>query len=511
MKVYLGIDIGTSGVKALALTPGGTIVARGMAEQTFQIPHPGWAEQDPDVWVDSVCRAVQQITAQLGSDMTIACVGFSGQMLGCIPLDESKRVLAPCMMWLDSRSEEENRALIEMYGLDFWWDQTGNMPLSSYWVSKLMWLKNHRPEILDKTRYLLFPKDYVRLFLTGEVATEVADASATCLFDTVKRCWNSEIFTMLGLDQKMIPEKLLESGDIAGTITEEAARKTGIPVGTPVIAGAGDQAMGGIGNGVVEDGMISVTIGTSGVVFTSTDKPLVDKQERAGLCYCHAVRDKWCFFGCTNAAGGSFQWLRNTLGRMEMEQAKVQDVDPYVLMTACAQQAEIGSRGLYFLPYLNGERTPHTDDNARGVFFGLSLAHGWNEIVRSVMEGITFSLRDSLEILREHGVRPKKIFASGGGAKSDAWLQMQADIFNTTIVRNNIDEGPACGAAIAAMVACGEYENESEACAHILKPALQVEPIAENVARYDEIYNFYRSLYPDMKDAFARHGKLHNR
>lgn len=511
MKVYLGIDIGTSGVKALALDTEGNIVARGMAEQVFQIPHPGWAEQDPEVWVDSVCRAVKQITAQLSGDMTVACVGFSGQMLGCIPMDENKKPLMPCMMWLDSRSDEENRMLIDTYGLNFWWDKTGNMPLSSYWVSKLMWMKKNRPEILDKTRYLLFPKDYVRLYLTGEVATEVADASATCLFDTAKRQWNDEIFSLLGLDRRMVPDTLLESGDIAGYITEAAAKATGLPVGTPVTAGGGDQSMGGIGNGVVEDGMIAVTIGTSGVVFTSTDKPLIDKQERAGLCYCHAVRDKWCFFGCTNAAGGSFQWLRNTLGRTEMEQAKVQGVDPYVLMTACADKAEIGSKGLYFLPYLNGERTPHTDDNARGVFFGLSLAHGWNEMVRSVMEGITFSLRDSLEILREHGVSPKKIFASGGGAKSDTWLQMQADVFQTIIVRNNIDEGPACGAAISAMVACGEYKNEAEACAHILKPALQVEPNMKNAALYDEIYDFYRSLYPDMKNAFYRHGKLQNR
>jgi len=505
MKVYIGIDIGTSGVKVLALDTEGNILAKSLEEHTYETPAPNCAEQAPELWIRSTKNAVISLMKQLKSSAEIGCIGLSGQMLGSVLLDGEKQVLSPCIIWADSRSDKQATGIINEYGLDFWREETGNMPLSSYWVSKLLWLKENRPALLEKTRYILFPKDYVRFWLTGEIGTEVSDASATCLFDTVKRTWNKKIFDLLGLDFSIIPEKLMEAGDIAGYVTKEIAAELGIPAGTPVIAGGGDQSMGGMGNGVVRDGLVSATIGTSGVVFTSTDKPIIDEKQRAGLCYCHAVNNKWCFFGCTNAAGGSFQWLRDNLAGKRLVP---EGMGIYDWMTSCAAQAKSGSEGLYFLPYLNGERTPHVDANAKGTFIGLTMRHGWNEIVRAVMEGITFSLKDSIEILRELGITPQRVFASGGGAKSDFWLQMQADIYGTEIVRNNIDEGPACGAAIAAMVACGEFKDTGEACGKILRAEKIVQPIPEQVKRYEEYYEFYKQLYPALKDTFKKYDNL---
>lgn len=506
MDAYLGIDIGTSGVKVLALSPEGEILAKAFAAQDVSMPKTGWAEQDPAMYINSIKKAVNDLVSKTDAD--IKCIGLSGQMLGSIFMDADNKPLMPCIIWIDSRADEQSTRLLNDYGMDFWIEKAGTMPLSSYWAAKLLWMKENMPEIYEKTRTVLFPKDYVRFYLTGEIATEVADASATTLFDMKKRCWSSEIISLLGLDIDKLPKTMWESADIAGTLTKKAAAELGLKEGISVIAGGGDQSMGGIGNGIVEDGLLACTIGTSGVVFTSTDVPFEDKLPRAALTYCHAIRNKWCFFGCTNAAGASFQWLKNTMANEESRLAAEQNMDVYDLLTRKAAKSEIGSKGLTFLPYLNGERTPYPDADAKGVFFGLTARHNFDDIIRSVMEGITFSLRQSVDIMREHGVTPKRIHASGGGAKSDFWLDMQANVFNTEIVRMNIDEGPACGAAISAMVAKGVYSTEAQACGKILRPAIIVEPTAEKVKKYNEAYLFYSSLYPVLKDSFSLHGEM---
>jgi len=362
--------------------------------------------------------------------------------------------------------------------------------------------QNNQPEIYEKIDKILLPKDYIRYRLTGEFASEVSDASGTQFLDIPKRTWSKEVLEKLEVDYDWMPP-VYESQEVTGRISKTVADLLGLEEGTPVVGGGGDQAAGAVGNGIVKPGVISSTIGTSGVVFAFLDKISIDPLGRVHT-FCHAVPNTWHVMGVTQGAGLSLQWMRNNFGGMERELAKFIDVDPYVLLGQEAEKAAPGCDGLIYLPYLMGERTPHLDPYAKGVFFGISAKHGRNEMIRSVMEGVAYSLRDCLEIIKGMGVEVKQVRASGGGARSSLWRQMQADIFNTSISTINSNEGPALGAAILAGVGAGIYSNVPEACEAIIKLTNTQEPIEENVRVYNQYYEVYAELYQALKASFRK-------
>jgi xylulokinase len=354
-------------------------------------------------------------------------------MLGSTLLDKDNNLLGKCIIWLDQRAVEEVEWIKEKAGMDLLLEKTSNIPLTGYWAPKLMWIKRHQPEVFEKIAQVLFPKDYLKFMLTGEISLEVTDASGSYLFDVANRKWSEEMFEICELPRHIVSDNVIESQEVAGFLKADVAEELGLKAKIPVVGGAGDQPACGLGSGIYKEGIVSATIGTSGVVYAATNKPIPDVKQAAALSYCHSVPDTWCLLGCTLAAGGSFKWLRDTLFANERDMMKQEGKDVYMLMTDIASKAHIGSEGLVFLPYLNGERTPYPDPYAKGVFFGLSYRHGLNEISRSVMEGVTFGLRDTIELLRDANVSVSEVRASGGGAKSSLWLQIQADIYNANI------------------------------------------------------------------------------
>ena len=508
MTCFLGIDAGTSGVKAIVIDETGKTLGLGYKEVDLITPRPLWVEQDPNAWWRACEYAIREAVAKSGRGQEIAAIGLTGQMLGNTMLDKDLKPLGNCMIWLDQRATEERDIIEARLGIDAMLDITANYCLTGYWAPKLMWVKKNRPEIFEKTRMVLFPKDYLKLVLTGEPSVEVTDASGSFLMDVGRRTWSDRMFEVCDLPRDIVPQRIYESCDVVGYLKADLAAIFGLRAGIPVVGGAGDQPAGGIGNGVYKEGVVSATIGTSGVVYAVAGKVIADRQRRAALAFCHSAPDTWSLFGCTLAAGGSFKWLRDTIFAEAKQACAADGKDTYDLMTNLAGQAKASSEGLLFLPYLNGERTPYPDENARGVFFGLSYRHGLGEICRSVMEGVTYSLRDTIEILREFDVQVNEVRASGGGAKSELWRQMQADIFNATVVTTNLEEGPSAGAAILAAVGAGTYKSVGEACDSIVKVVSRTEPIAKNVALYEEFYQTYRSLYPTLKGAFDSQAKL---
>jgi len=508
MKCFLGIDSGTSGVKAIVIDENGKTLGLGYQEVNLITPRPLWVEQDPNDWWNACDYAIKTAVEKSGHGKEIEAIGLTGQMLGNTMLDKDMKPLGNCMIWLDQRATEERDAIELQLGIDPMLDITANYCLTGYWAPKLMWVKKNRPDIFEQTRMVLFPKDYLKLLLTGEASVEVTDASASFLMDIEKRTWSDKMFEVCGIPKDIVPQKIYESCDVVGYLKPDLAARFGMRSGIPVVGGGGDQPAGGIGNGVYKEGVVSATIGTSGVVFAATSKVIADRQRRAALSFCHSVEDTWCLFGCTLAAGGSFKWLRDTVFSDQKRAYSEKDKDVYELMTQLAGQARPASEGLTFLPYLNGERTPYPDENATGVFFGFSYRHGLPEICRSVMEGVTYSLRDTIEILREFDVQVNEVRASGGGAKSALWRQMQADIYNATVVTTNLEEGPSAGAAIMAAVGAGAYKSVAEACDNIVKVVSKTDPISQNVALYEDFYQTYRSLYPTLKDTFAKQSTL---
>ncbi len=502
MACFLGIDAGTSGVKAIVIDEAGKTLGLGYKEVNLITPRPGWVEQDPNEWWTACDYAICEAVAKSGRGAEVAAIGLTGQMLGNTMLDKDLEPIGNCMIWLDQRATEERDVIEARLGIDPMLDITANYCLTGYWAPKLMWVKKHRPDIFEKTRMVLFPKDYVKLVLTGEPSVEVTDASGSFLMDVGKRTWSDEMFEACDLPKDIVPQHIYESCDVVGHLRPGLADHLGLRPGIPVVGGAGDQPAGGIGNGVYRAGVVSATIGTSGVVYAVTDKVIADRQRRAALAFCHSAPNTWSFFGCTLAAGGSFKWLRDTVFADSKAALAAEGKDVYDVMTALAAQSQPTAEGLLFLPYLNGERTPYPDENARGVFFGLSYRHGLGEICRSVMEGVTYSLRDTIEILREFDVQVDEVRASGGGAKSELWRQMQADIFNASVVTTNLEEGPSAGAAIMAAVGAGAYRSVGEACDSIVKIVSCTNPIGRNVAQYEEFYQTYRSLYPTLKPAY---------
>jgi xylulokinase len=502
MSYFLGIDVSTTGAKALIIDEQGNFIASHSTEYPLSTPKPLWSEQNPLDWWNGACASIQAALskANLSGDQ-IAAIGLTGQMHGLVMLDKADHILRPAILWNDQRTGKQCEEITaKVGGLDRLLALTGNQVLPGFTAPKIVWVRENEPEVYDQTTHILLPKDYVRFCLTGEYATEVSDASGMSLLDVEKRVWSKEMLRALEIPEAWLPT-CTESDQVSGRISESAAKITGLKVGTPVVGGGGDQAAQAVGSGIVTAGVISVTSGTSGVVFAHSDHYAAEPQGRLHA-FCHAVPGKWHYMGVMLSAGGSFRWLRDAIGDVEKAAAQSLGIDPYELLTQEAATAPVGSEGLLFLPYLTGERTPYPDPQARGAFVGLTLRHGKAHLVRSVLEGVSFGLRDSLELIKGLGVPITQVRASGGGARSAVWRQIQADVFGAELVLVNVTEGAAYGAALLAGVGAQAYRSVEEAVAATVKVTDRTAPIAANAQTYEKIYPAYRGLYPALKDTF---------
>jgi xylulokinase len=505
MRYLLGIDLGTSGTKTVLFTEKGEVVSSDTIEYPLYQEKNGWAEQDPDDWWNAAKNTIRKVLEDI-DPAEIAGVGISGQMHGLVMLDKAGKVLRKSIIWCDQRTGRECDEITEKVGREKLIAITANPALTGFTASKILWVRNNEPEIYEKCAHILLPKDYVRFKLTGEFATEVSDASGMQLLDIPNRCWSSEICSLLGIDMSLLA-KVYESPEITGRIDEKAAAETGLKVGTIVVGGAGDNAAAAVGTGVVEDGKAFTTIGTSGVVFAHTDKMSIDPKGRVHT-FCCAVPGAWHVMGVTQGAGLSLKWFRDNFCKEEIEQGKRIGKDPYYLMDREAEKSPIGAGKLIYLPYLMGERTPHLDPDCRGVFFGLSAIHTKSDMIRAVMEGVTFSLCDCLNILREMGTDVNTMLACGGGGTSKLWRQMLADAFNCQVRTVASKEGPALGVAILASVGAGIYGSVQEACREIIRYNEPQNPVEKNVPEYAKYYSVYDSLYPALKDEYKKLAQL---
>ena len=508
MSVFLGIDIGTSGTKTLAMQEDGKILASATIEYPLYSPKPGWSEQEPEDWWQASIKSVKKVMrAGKIKKADVAGIGLSGQMHGSVFLNKKHEVIRPALLWNDQRTAAECDDIERLAGgRSKLIRMVANPALTGFTAPKILWLRKNEKKNFDKTVQVLLPKDYVRLRLTGEFATEVSDASGTLLLDVKKRKWSQPLLDKLKLDKSLLP-KVYESEEVSGQLTESAAKLLGLEAGVPVVGGGGDQAAGAVGNGIVRKGVISATLGTSGVVFAHSDEVQIDPAGRVHT-FCHAVRDKWHVMGCVLSAGGSLQWYRNALCEAEMALAKKKKIDPYEIITANAADAPAGCEGLYFLPYLTGERTPHADPHARAAWIGLSLRHSKAHLARAVMEGATYAMRDCLEIIQGMDIPVREIRVSGGGARSQFWRQMQADIYGRKVVTINAEEGPAYGVALLAAAGTGTYKNVVEACSATIKVVDSTAVNAKNKKTYNKAYPVYGSLYRSLKQDYATIARL---
>jgi xylulokinase len=504
MAYYLGIDIGTSATKALVMDAGGAVLATASSEYPCSSPRPLWSQQDPQHWWKATIAAVQLAVKSAGIDpANIAGIGLSGQMHGLVITDSAGLPLRPSIIWNDQRSAPQALQIEQQAGGRQKLIQlAGNVAVTSFTLTKLLWVRQHEPRIYDKIRHLLLPKDYIRLRLTGLYATDVSDASGTLLLDQRKRDWSGKMISLFQIDRDILPP-VVESHEITGGLNASAAKALGLPIGVPVVGGGGDQPVGAVGSGVVAEGLISATIGTSGVVYVHSKDYRVDSQG-ALQTFCSCVAGQWCMFGCVLAAGGSLQWYRNQFGAAALAQAGRRKLDPYDLLVEQAGQALPGSEGLYWLPYLTGERTPHADPHAKACWIGITSRTTQNEMIRSVLEGVTFAMNDSVTLIGELGLPVRQIRLSGGGARSAFWRQLQADIFGRPCATINTQQGPAYGAAILAGVGTGCYRSVAHACQAVVRVTEKILPQRRLKACYAKRYAQYRRLYPALKDEFAR-------
>jgi xylulokinase len=500
MRYFLGIDLGTSAVKCILVDEEGIVQCSHSVEYPLFQPHPGWAEQNPEDWWNGSARCIQELLQQSAIPAAeVIGIGLSGQMHGSVFLDADLRVVRPALLWCDQRTARQCEWIEATLGQEKLGRLTGNRALTGFTAPKVLWLKENEPDNYAKVEHLMLPKDYVRLKLTGTFGMDLADASGTLLLDVAHRKWSEEVVHQLQIPFAWLPP-LFESNDVVGQITSAAAELTGLHPNTPVVAGGGDQACGAVGVGVVKKGIASVALGTSGVVFVHDDSYQVDDQYRLHS-FCHGVPDKWHRMGVMLSAGGSFQWWKNHFAFEELELAEKQGKDVYDYLTELAETAPLGSEGLLFLPYLTGERTPYPDPKARGGFIGLNLRHSKAHLTRAVLEGITFGLRDSLELMKQSSVTVSELRVNGGGARSLFWRQMIADIFGYPVVTVNSTDGPAYGAAV--MAASGVLKRDiSSLCEQWIQVVDRVEPNQTNRLRYEAYYAIYQSLYPTLQETF---------
>lgn len=486
MTVLVGVDVGTAGVRALAIDAAGEQLAEAQAGYELLRPEPGWTEQRPGDWWAATREVLREVAATV--DGEIAGVGLSGQMHGSVFLDAAGEVLRPALLWNDQRTVEQAAALADRVGEQRLVRITGNPALTGFQAPKILWLRDEEPGRYERLDAVLLPKDYVRLMLTGEHATDASDASGTLLLDARGRTWSDEILEALEIPAAWLPE-VHEGPAVTGSLRATVATELGLPEGVPVAAGGGDNAAAAVGVAITREGRVSASLGTSGVVFAHRDVFTPDPSLRVHAC-CHALPGAYHLMGVTLAAGGALDWWRSVAGSGES----------FDSLVAEAAQAPPGAEGLLFAPYLSGERTPHRDPHARGAFLGLSTRHGRAHLTRAVLEGVVFSLRDGLEAMRELGDAPEEIRATGGGARSELWRQIQADVLGVPVRRPVVDQGPAYGAALLAGMAAGVYAQPGDAEAVVRLRDEIAEPDPSRAARYDELYARYCELYPATRE-----------
>lgn len=491
MPYFLGIDIGTSGAKAIVCDERGTIIASAVAEYPLYSPQPLWSEQHPADWWQGACDAIQQVVASIGDGHTIAGIGLTGQMHGSVFLDAQQQVIRPALLWNDQRTAAECAEITARVGAERLIEIAGNPALTGFQAPKIVWVRNHEPANYARIAHVLLPKDYIRLLMSGELGVDVADASGTLLIDIKQRDYSDEILQALDIPRSWLPP-VYEGPAVTGHLCSDVAAQLGLTAGIPIIAGGGDNSAAAIGTGIVRRGVVSSSIGTSGVVFAHSDSIALDPQGRLHT-FCHSVPGAWHMMAVTLSAGGAFGWLRNTLRQTGATQLSYDD------LTTAAASVPIGAEGLVFLPYLTGERTPHLDPLARGAFVGLTSRHGLGHMARAVMEGITFSLRDGVEIMRHLNVPIDDVRATGGGGKSAFWRQMQADVFQAPVSTLAAEEGPAYGAALLAGVGTGHFADVNDAVQRCVRVVDTVTPQAAATAKYDEVYAIYHRLYQHLR------------
>lgn len=486
---FLGIDVGTGGSRAVAIDESGKVLATATAlHEDFASPEIGWAEQNPDDWWRACVSAIREVLQTVNPE-EIAAVGFSGQMHGSVFLDESDKVIRPALLWCDQRTEKQCNEITEKIGAEKLITLVSNPAVTGFTLPKILWLREKEPQNFEKVRTILLPKDYIRLKLSGDKASDVADSSGTLLFDVPNRKWSSEMLSTFGIDENLLP-KVCEPIEVTGKISQKAADEIGLKAGTILVAGAGDNAAGAIGMGITEKGKTSATIGTSGVIFAVTDAPKLDLKGRIHTL-CHAIPNRWHNTGVTLAAGLSFKWFRENFGGGKSYDELVNE----------AAKISSGSDGAIWLPYLMGERAPHLDPNARAAFVGLTASHTKAHLTRAVLEGVAFSLRDSLEIFKDSGAEISSVRLGGGGAKSKLWRQIQADIYNKPAEIIEADEGAAFGAAILAGVGAGAWKTVDEACEKTIRVIETVEPNKDSVEILNRNYEAYKMLYSALRPA----------
>ncbi len=488
MSYFLGIDVSTTATKALVCDERGAVVAVASHEYGYETPRPLWSEQDPALWWQGATASIRAALASagIGGDR-VAGVGLTGQMHGLVLLDAEGRVLRPAILWNDQRTAAECDEIRRLVGAERLIDLTGNDALTGFTAPKVLWVRRHEPDVYSRARHLLLPKDYVRYCLTGALAMDVADGSGTLLVDLRARSWSGDVLSALDIPAAWLPA-LSEGPAVTGQITPEAAEATGLKVGTPVVAGGGDQAAQAVGVGAVREGIVALTLGTSGVVFAATDQPRVEPRGRLHA-FCHAVPGRWHLMGVMLSAAGSLRWYRDTIA----------PGTSYPDLLAPAADVPPGSEGLLFLPYLTGERTPHPDPLARGAFAGLTVRHTRAHLTRAVLEGVAFGLRDGFDLMRDAGLAAiDQVRVSGGGARSPLWQQILADVLGTELVTVNTTEGAAYGAALLAGVGAGVWPDVDAACDACVKMTGRVAPLADNLERYARCHARYRELYPAL-------------
>lgn len=503
MHYLLGIDLGTSSVRVILIDENSKICGIAGIEYPISVPKKDWAEQDPEIWWKATRDTIQKVLLNVNiSPCDIKGIGLSGQMHGTVFMGRNNLPLRPAIIWPDNRSIHQCNKLNETIGSAEIYKIVGLPTATGFMAPSVMWVKEHEPEVVNNTVKLLLPKDYIRFKLTGKMATDYTDATGTLFLDIVSRKWSERVVQAAEINFELLP-KLLDSSAIAGEVTNRAAQETGLIPGTPVIAGGGDQAMGAIGCGLVRDGMAVSTIGTGGQLNVCVSKPVFDPGRRIHTL-CHVVKNKWILMGAVLSAGLSLRWYRDNFV-LEIGEQSAQNI--YKVFDKEAEKVPPGSNGLIFLPYLSGDRTPHMDTNARGGFIGLTLQHGKSQLVRSIMEGVGFAMMDSFQIFKQLGVQVESMLCSGGGARSNVWKQIQADIYGMPVKTVSNEEHSSFGAALLAGVGVNIFQNIEKACQKSVSYIDTTHSIPENVEIYQELYEIYCSLYPKLKDTFIKLGK----
>ncbi len=496
MTFFIGLDISTTGAKAILINDNGEVLHTATHPYPLETPKPLWSEQNPQAWWEAAKKSLRKITASSDvSPQNIAGIGLTGQMHGLVLLDANNQVLRPAILWNDQRTGDQCEKMVEKIGFNNLIQITGNPALTGFTAPKILWVREYEPHVYREIQHILLPKDYVRFRMTGGYAIDCSDASGTSLFDISKRDWSENILEKMAVDRSWLPE-IFEGPEITGKVSRQAAEATGLKAGTPVIAGGGDQAAQAVGVGAIQEGIIALTLGTSGVVFAPTSRPYIDHQGRLHAM-CHSLPPEenqgWHLMGVMLSAGGSLRWYRDTFHPHQ----------GYDDLISSAAQIPPGSEGLLFLPYLTGERTPYPDPMARGGFIGFTLRHQQDHLTRAVLEGVAFGLRDSLALVKLTGLGAiQQIRISGGGSQSSIWRQIMADVMNAELVTVNTTEGACYGAALLAGVGTGSWDTVQAACQATIRTLASTQPIPINVRNYEAFYQEYRSLYPALKDTF---------